>query len=406
LARIVALDTRVKAFLVVDAAGARQAAQKSAARRAAGRPLSPLDGMPVAIKANIAVAGWPFHAGMGAWRDRIAAQDAACVARLREGGAVLLGPLNMDEAALGDTTENAFFGRTEHPALPGYTAGGSSGGAAAAVAAGFCAAALGTDTLGSVRIPAGYCGVVGHKPKPGAISADGVVALAPKFDSVGILAERAATAALVLAWLCPGMGGAIGEIDGAIGVFPLEGVAVGPHTAAALARTAARAAQCGLPVRQMRPLDVSVRDIARSALLHVAWAAAAAHRDERARKPAGFSERFLNLLDWAEGRTAAQREAAERLLAQAVEEIGQACAPYVAVLMPTTPLPAFAFNAKRPRHTADFTTLANVAGLAATAFPAGLQDGKFPISVQAVGNNEQVCLRLADELAEEKNVLF
>jgi aspartyl-tRNA(Asn)/glutamyl-tRNA(Gln) amidotransferase subunit A len=406
LARIAARDARVHAFVAVDAPGARQAAQDSAARRAAGRPLSPLDGMPVAIKANIAVAGWPFHAGIGAWRDRIAARDAACVARLREGGAVLLGLLNMDEAALGDTTENAFFGRTEHPALPGYTAGGSSGGAAAAVGAGFCVAALGTDTLGSVRIPAGYCGVVGHKPKPGAISGGGVVALAPAFDSVGFLAADAATAALVQGWLCPDTGDAIGGPDGEIGVFSLDGVAVAPETAAALARMAARAAQHGLAVRPMRPLDLPLRDIARAALLHVALTAAAAHADERARNPAGFSAKFTKLLGWAEGRTPAQREAAEHLLAQAATEIGQVCAPYAAVLMPTTPLPAFAFDVGRPGNTAEFTTLANVAGLAATAFPAGLQDGVLPLSVQVVGRDERFCLGLAGKLAEGKNVLF
>jgi aspartyl-tRNA(Asn)/glutamyl-tRNA(Gln) amidotransferase subunit A len=406
LARIAALDPRVKAFLAVDAVGARQASQASAARRAAGCALSPLDGMPIAIKANIAVAGWPFHAGIGTWRDRIAARDATCVLRLREGGAVLLGLLNMDEAALGDTTDNPHFGRTEHPALPGYTAGGSSGGAGAAVAAGFCVAALGTDSLGSVRIPASYCGVVGHKPKPWVISGDGVVPLAAELDSVGILADSAETAGIVQTWLCPEIGGAIGEIDGDIGVFSLDGVAVGPATAEALARTAARAARRGLTVRQMRPLDLSVRDIARAALLVVALAAAAAYADERAHNPDGFSERFSKLLEWAEGRTAAQRGAALDLLAQAAVKIGQACAPYAAVLMPTTPCTAFPFDGKRPIDTADFTTLANVAGLAATAFAVGLQDGVLPLSVQAMGSDERVCLWLAGALAEEKNVLF
>ncbi|MFV4677359.1 amidase family protein, partial [Mycobacterium tuberculosis] len=109
-----------------------------------------------------------------AYRHRIADRDAGCVAQLRAAGAVILGLTNMHEGAFGATTDNPWFGRTHNPWRHGTTAGGSSGGSAAAVAAGLCAGALGSDTLGSVRIPASFTGAYGHKPTQGLISADHV----------------------------------------------------------------------------------------------------------------------------------------------------------------------------------------------------------------------------------------
>jgi aspartyl-tRNA(Asn)/glutamyl-tRNA(Gln) amidotransferase subunit A len=383
-------DARIHAFLMVDA---------QAAARARDVPLSPVNGMLIGVKANIAVRGWPFHAGIGAWRDRIATRDAACVARLRDGGAVLLGLLNMDEAALGDTCDNAFFGRTENPLRPGFTAGGSSGGAGAAVAAGFCAAALGTDTLGSVRIPAAYCGVVGHKPPHGAVSTEGVVPLAPWLDTVGIVAATPEIAGTVRDWLGPVVG-RDGDLDGAIGMYPVDDEDVCAAMRDALAGVVDKAERCGLVVRRMEKLAQSLHDIARAAFLMVAVSAAEMLATERARTPAGFSDGFLKTLAWAENQPAARRRSAKEVLAKAAEEIRDAFAPYAAVLMPTTPQPAFAFGATRPRNTADFTSLANIAGLAATAFPAGLREGGVPLSVQAVGADEAACLALARRLAE------
>ena len=145
-------------------------AAASTARWAAGAPLSPLDGVAIGIKANIAVRGLPWHAGVAAYRERIAHEDADCVMALRKSGAVILGVLNMHEAALGATTDNIAFGRCHNPYRHDFTPGGSSGGSAAAVSGGLCAAALGTDTLGSVRIPAAYCGVFGHMPPRGRLS--------------------------------------------------------------------------------------------------------------------------------------------------------------------------------------------------------------------------------------------
>ena len=397
LDRIARLNPQLRAFLTIDAAGARQAAQEAERRRGDGRPRSAIDGMPIGIKANIAVKGWDFHAGVQAYRHRIAAQDATCVAQLRAGGAVLLGLLNMDEAALGDTTDNPFFGRTENPLRAGFTAGGSSGGAAAAVAAGLCEAALGTDTLGSVRIPAAYCGIIGHKPPSGQISASGVVPLDASLDSVGILAATVAIAGVVRACLSRGPPAAAGPLR-AIGVFPAEATDISPAVAEAFAETVEKARALGFAMHPIPQLDHPLREIAKAALLVVELQAAATHKDARGHDPAGFSKGFLGMLDWAEAQSPARRHAARTLLANTAAEIRRLFAPYGVVLMPTTPSPAFAFGKCRPRNTADFTALANIAGLAATAFPVGLYED-MPLSVQAVGTDEAGCLFLAGQLA-------
>ncbi len=148
-----------------------------------------LAGLTVGIKSNIAVADLPWTGGMGVYRDRIATRDAEVVARLRAAGATILGTLNMHEAALGATTDNAFYGRTHNAHRHDYTPGGSSGGSGAAVAAGLCDVALGTDTMGSVRIPAAYNGVYGLKPTHGAVSQDGLAMLEPSLDCIGPLAR-------------------------------------------------------------------------------------------------------------------------------------------------------------------------------------------------------------------------
>jgi aspartyl-tRNA(Asn)/glutamyl-tRNA(Gln) amidotransferase subunit A len=153
LARIETHQPQLRCYIEVDGAGARAAAEESGRRIAQGA-VRPLEGVPVAVKANIAVEGLEWNAGMEARRGIVAAEDAEAVRRLRAAGAVILGTLNMHEAALGATTDNPWFGRAMNPHRDGYTPGGSSGGSGAAVSAGLCLASLGTDTLGSVRIPA------------------------------------------------------------------------------------------------------------------------------------------------------------------------------------------------------------------------------------------------------------
>src|SRR5262249_46782901 len=185
-------DPELRCFITVDREGALRAAAASRDRHAARRALGPLDGIPVAVKDNIDMAGLPRTAGTEAFRPRIPRPEPPVVERLKRAGAVILGKLNMHEAAFGGTTDNPVFGRCMNPLLPGHTPGGSSGGSGAAVAAGFCTAALGTDTMGSVRLPAAYCGIWGFKPTRGEIQTKGVVPLSVTLDTVGPLARTAA----------------------------------------------------------------------------------------------------------------------------------------------------------------------------------------------------------------------
>jgi aspartyl-tRNA(Asn)/glutamyl-tRNA(Gln) amidotransferase subunit A len=182
----------LNAVVALDEAGARAAALASQARLAAGRPLSALDGRTVIVKANCAVEGLPWTAALKPLADDVARSDSTVVARLRAAGAIIVGLANMHEAALGATTDSLLYGKAYNPLGRGLTPGGSSGGSAAAVAAGLVDLAVGTDTMGSVRIPSAYCGVVGFKPTRGRVSTDGVIPLSTTLDCVGFHAPSVA----------------------------------------------------------------------------------------------------------------------------------------------------------------------------------------------------------------------
>lgn len=189
-----------------DAKIVAQEARLSDERRRNGKMLSRLDGIPVAVKDNIDVAGMISHSGTRYDFGGVAERDAGTVARLREAGAIVVGKLNMHEGALGATTDNPFWGRCENPAVPGHMPGGSSGGSGAAIAGELVPITLGTDTMGSVRIPAAYCGSWGLKPSKGLIGNSGLRYLAWYLDSIGPLAgnvDDLATSIEVLAGYDP-----------------------------------------------------------------------------------------------------------------------------------------------------------------------------------------------------------
>ncbi len=198
LNRINAQNETLNAYITVMADDARRDAEVSDNRRAEGKALSPLDGIPIALKDNIDVAGVPTTGGIEAYRRSVPEHDADVVRRLRDAGAVILGKLNMHEAAHGATTANEAYGYCQNPHQPGYTPGGSSGGSGAALAAGLCAGALGTDTLGSVRIPASFCGVAGLKATYGLVSTRGVMPLSYALDHVGPMARSCEDLTLML----------------------------------------------------------------------------------------------------------------------------------------------------------------------------------------------------------------
>ena len=204
LARIDQLNPKLNAFITVTAEVALAQAKKAEAElfgprgRKGHRDRGPLHGIPISLKDNIYTKGIRTTAGSKILKGFVPQHDAVVVTRLKEAGAVLIGKTNMHEFAYGVTTNNPHYGPARNPWDLARIPGGSSGGSAAAVAAGLCYGSIGTDTGGSIRIPAALCGIVGLKPTFGRVSVADVIPLSPRLDCVGPLARSAADAALLL----------------------------------------------------------------------------------------------------------------------------------------------------------------------------------------------------------------
>ncbi|MGB3412662.1 MAG: Asp-tRNA(Asn)/Glu-tRNA(Gln) amidotransferase subunit GatA [Microthrixaceae bacterium] len=197
LARVDSRETEIHAFNLVTADLASETARSIDEAVAAGRPVGRLAGVPVAVKDNLCTRGIPTTCSSRILENWVPPYDATVVKKLAEAGAVVVGKTNMDEFAMGSSTENSAFGPTRNPHDVTKVPGGSSGGSAAAVAAGFASISLGSDTGGSIRQPAALCGVVGVKPTYGTVSRLGLVAFGSSLDQVGPFAMNVADAALV-----------------------------------------------------------------------------------------------------------------------------------------------------------------------------------------------------------------
>lgn len=401
LDRIAAINPRLRAFTHVDAAGALAAAQEADARLAKGQGLGPLDGVPIAVKDNIAVAGLPMTCGVEGRRHAVAADDAFCVTLLREQGAVILGTLNMHEGALGATTDNAAYGRCINPWRDGFTPGGSSGGSGAAVAAGLCAAALGTDTMGSVRIPAAYCGVFGFKPSRGRISSAGLGHLSWTLDHIGPLARRAEDLRALMACLATGHAGAMVTIPSpdyrdfwldepvlfaglTVGVLEAD-VALEPGVATVYAAALDRLKAMGAVLEPVK-LDVPAPGVLRRKGLLISEAEGAVAFAPELAASEGLTPGFRDLLEWGARQPAAKLAEAHLAVLDARAKIRRQMAWLGLDLLvsPTAPQTAFDHAAPAPANQADFTCLANLADLPAASVPIGFADG-LPVGIQVIG---------------------
>lgn len=380
----------------LDAANRRcNAITAWAPRHPAGQ--GPLAGMAVAVKANIDIAGMATTAGLAHRRTAPAMADAPLVARLRAAGATILGHANMDEAGLGAVTDNPHWGRTENPRRRGHTAGGSSGGSAAAVAAGLARLALGTDTLGSVRIPASYTGIFGLKPGPGLLPATGIVPLAPRLDTPGLLAASLEDLALGWAALVPP------QPVPAPPVPPIRTLAVLAEVQAAPMAPAVRAGwEAMLLAARGLGLVVTQRPLAALSL--------------RAARLGGLREALLQLRTMLADTPVSLPLArwlahADQLpdgadaMARAHHAVHEALAHADALLLPTTPQPAFP-HGERHDDQADVCALANLAGVAALSLPAGQDMDGRPFGVQIVGpsGSEASLMALAGQLLKARNM--
>jgi len=327
----------------------------------------------------------------------------------------------MDEGALGATTDNPHYGATHNPHRHGYTAGGSSGGAAAAVAAGLAVAAVGSDSLGSIRIPASYCGVYALKPTHGEISARGMVPAARRLDTVGLLA-RSADDLTVLLQVLAGYDAddprsrrrrvALSPPDWEPGRlragFLPDLAALGVHQDV-IAVFEAALANWPRELGERRTVDFSDWDFARTrragfllmeAEMLGTFAADLADTETR------VSEHFRRLLGYAAGKSAADYACADRVLDAATLKMRRLFAQIDVLVLPTTPQGAFPLDGPVPDSQADLTSFASLAGCPAVNIPMGYLPDGMPVGLQLVGarGSDLRLLELASVLAATLDV--
>ena len=408
LRRIEEDDPRLNAFILVMAGAARQQAREADRELAAGRDRGLLHGAPISIKDLIDVAGTPTTAASRVREGHVALHDAPVVGALREAGAVIIGKTNLHEFALGTTNEDSAFGPAHHPRDISRSPGGSSGGSAVSAAAGMALATLGTDTGGSIRIPAAACGIVGLKPGHGELSTAGVVPLSRRLDHVGPLARTVADAALLYRVL---RGGSRSRPTAPV---PISGLRLARPCGyfCELLDDDVRArfddAVDRLCAAGARVTDVTIRhaSLTPAIYLHLLLADAAAyHAPTIERTPERYTPPVRLRLEM--GRYVLAEDYVRALEGREIlrREVDSALAGHAALVLPTLPIPAPPIGAASVQVGAvtepvrnlmlRLTQLFNVTGHPAIALPAGDTPTGLPCSVQLVGAETDELLPVA-----------
>lgn len=417
LGRIAQDNARLNAFILVLADEARARAREADRELAAGRDRGPLQGVPMSLKDLLDLKGTPTTAASRVREGHVAVRDAAAVAHLRQAGAVFIGKTNLHEFAFGTTNEDSAFGPARNPHDPSRSPGGSSGGSAISVATGMALGSIGTDTGGSIRIPAAACGIVGLKPELGEVSTIGVVPLSRTFDHVGTLAKTVTDAWLIYGAL---MGSTSGKNPPARPVNGLR-LAVPRKYFCDLLDTDVRArfdeAVEGLRAAGARIDDVEIRHAADAPpiYMHISLADAAAyHAATLDTMPEKYTPNVRQRLEM--GRYVLGEDYARALAGRAVlaREVDAALAEHDALLLPTLPIPAPEIGATMMQVGGSnepvralmlrLTSPFNVTGHPAIALPCGKTSSGLPCSLQLVGARGQTDALVRVALSLEKQM--
>lgn len=408
-------------FIALDRENALLQAKASDERRAAGTLLSPIDGVPIAIKDNYLTKDYPTTACSNAKPLEHTDMDATLVANLRSAGAIIFGKTNMDEWAFSATNESSSIGAARNPHNPDHITGGSSGGSAAAVGAGVVAAALGSDTGGSIRIPAAACGVYGFKPSYGRASRYGVLPLSWSLDSPGPIASSLEDIGALLPYV-------LGQDDNDVTTFLAKKCQSFSHKSINLVHLAGAGLERSEEVDKIvrgslakTSATISDAELPLAKNYYAAWAAitfaeaSLYHKDLLEKNPMGYAPVLRAKLEAGMKLTAVEVLQAQKLRSHLMQVLMSEYGDWDALVMPTLPVAIPKIGEESVEfagQTADLTTamlwlcfLGNLSGLPTVTMPVGLSESGLPVSVMLLGRpgKDEELLSMAMEL--EKSMI-